>query len=422
MGVHPFAPRSSRPRRRRTPTAGPETRLSQRHQPAPASAAAASTPSSKRSSWWNAWNTPETSFGCAANESSPAGAACSAASALAAGRRRGDDDDDDASERTARLCGARAPRKGYAAHWPAPSARRHLLPTDGASSVTQSSSRRARPGRHPWGPARTRGKRNAGRRALGVGRSRLFARLRGFVARHGGNARGHDGSSVVTPGSGAAGAAADRLDGIGRRGRRGGRRGRGQASTRGTRISAESVRGDAVVVPRSSSLRKSLSSHGARPRPVSAASTAASWGLSRRKGNLREQIAEGNPFRSSDGRGQPLETKRGSWKTRFDESVASNSRDSTSFWAHRLHRAPHAPALARPRLFFVRSDARQIASADPLRTGSQMFKKFATLSDPLGTAVRPSTEDACRASLRSRVNDWKTRTTSASSWTSVRSP
>jgi hypothetical protein len=186
--------------------------LSQRHQPAPASAAAASTPSSKRSSWWNAWNTPETSFGCAANASSgdddSGGAVCSAASALAAGRLRGDDDDD-ASERTARLCGARAaPRKGYAAHWPAPSARRHLLSTDGASSVTQKLQSARSTGTTPVGSSTNSGGNGTpiGVRWTSVvrGSSRVFAASSPGTA----GALVVTTGSVVTPGSGAAGAAA----------------------------------------------------------------------------------------------------------------------------------------------------------------------------------------------------------------------
>ena len=139
--------------------------------------------------------------------------------------------------------------------------------------------------------------------------------------------------------------------------------------------------------PRSSSLRKSLSSHGARPRPVSAASTAASWGLSRRKGNAGGRSWSGQRVRRKEvgsvsvvrwrprahapahGSVRALEDvlrdifeterefdlgRRGDCHGRLEGARDTarrageprrpqhrrlwfNSRDSTSFWAHRLH-------------------------------------------------------------------------------------
>ena len=94
-------------------------------------------------------------------------------------------------------------------------------------------------------------------------------------------------SGSVYAGSGAAGAAAAASTGSVTGAAAGATAGVGGLDARKVCIPQNRSAETRSSSPRSSSLRNSLSSHGARPRPVSAASTAASWGLLRCKGKAR---------------------------------------------------------------------------------------------------------------------------------------
>ena len=275
-------------------------------------------PSSNRNSWWNAWNTPETSFGCSGWSSSTP-TACRDASARAFGKRR--DGSDALAEHTARDCGARAaPRKGNEAHWPAPSALRHLPPT--LAEPSEPSLSRVHlafsVGTRPVGSSTNSGG-NGRPICAEMARDELSRAEGGSAASSCGAAGTLAGAGSVCAGSGAAGAAAAASAGSLAGAAAGAAAGVGGLDARKVYIPQNRSAETRSSSPRSSSLRNSLSSHGARPRPVSAASTAASWGLLRCKGKARGRGVESarETKRAGIRFGRPIASKRARTRSWF---------------------------------------------------------------------------------------------------------